>query len=69
MIAGGLGGIAGAGWYLARALATGSVRGRLGAVHVMPEPAFLVGVGAGVFSIVMGSYLVRAGWRLLQGRS
>jgi hypothetical protein len=53
--------------HVLRALATGITPGRQGAVHSMPEPAYLVSVAAGALGICLGGYLVRMGWRWLRG--
>lgn len=55
--------------HVVRALASGTTAKRLGAVHSMPHPSYMVSVAAGVLGIGMGAYLVRMGWRWAHGRS
>lgn len=54
--------------HVLRALESATTAGRLGAIHAMPHPSYFVSVGAGVLGMVMGAFLVRMGWRWLNGR-
>jgi hypothetical protein len=68
-IVGGLLVIGGCARHVLGALSSGATLGRSGAIHPMPEPAYLFSVGAGMLGIGMGAFLVRMGWRWLHGRS
>lgn len=64
-VAGGLVVFIGCAYHVLRGIFTGMTPGRLGAVHFMPEPSYFVSIGAGILGIVLGTILMRLGWRWL----